>query len=152
MSYNLSRKCVERWASTLELLNGDDPVTFRSTDPRKLAYRLREAIAAAKANKIEPFCNLKYEFVIDGIYCIARPKKEESFTLREPTRVTRRFESVTDEFEVVKQASASREHILEFPNFNGDFRSVKLWCSTNGYRVTNDPYLILEKKEEDEDG
>jgi len=144
VTYNLSEKTVQRWAETLDLLKGEE-VLLRATDPHKLAYRLREAIAAARANDIEPYASLLYGFKVRGELVIARPKA--AFKLK-PVVVSRRFESVRSEWDVVEVAGRASEDVLEFPAFRGEVGNVKRWCGVNGFDFKTEPYLVLRKKEE----
>ena len=148
MTYNLSTKAVVRWSDTLEHLLSGEEVLFRSADPHKLAYRLREALAAAAYHQIEPYCKIAYGFTVKDDFVLAKPKA--SF-FQKPVRVTRRIEGSVDDYNVVKVASLAKEHILEFPAFEGELRSVKVWCAANDFLITTDPYLILTKKEAEDD-
>lgn len=145
MSYNLSLKVVARWSDQLKMLTGG-VVSFKSADPHATAYRLREAIAAAKRHKVEEFEDIDYAFTVTESEVIARPR--ENLTT-EAVKVTRRVEGAVSDFEVVELASQATEHILEFPNFNGSLRSVEVWCNVNDFRMTSKPYLILRKGERD---
>lgn len=144
MSYNLSPKVVVRWSETLNHLLSGELVYFRAKDPVKLAYRLREALAAASRHEIQPYCKLDYSFTVRDDLVVAKPK---SSLKTQPVRVTRRFEGAVSDYDVVEIASRAKEHILEFPAFTGEVRSVRVWSKVNDYEITTDPYLILTKKE-----
>jgi len=141
VTYNLSPRTVARWQQTLDKLDGEE-ILFRSRDPHKLAYRLREAIAAAVRHKLKPYCDLSYSFTIKDDLVIARPSGRLT---TKPVLVTRRIEDPIGDYEVVKLASEASEEILEFPNYHGELRAVELWCSTNGFEMKTDPYLVLVK-------
>ena len=147
MTYNPSPKTVLRWQQTLDKLIGEE-ILFRSVDPHKLAYRLREAIAAAVRYKIKPYCDLAYSFTIKDDFVVARPKGR---LVVKPVQVTRRYEDSLGDYEIVKIASKARESILEFPGYQGEVRAIKLWCLTNGFEIITEPYLILTRREEEDE-
>ena len=148
MPYNLSENAVTRWKEQLDMLDGTVR-EFRSNSPHKLAYRLREAIAAARHNHVEPYDKIDYAFTVRNDIVVARPREQ---VVVEALRVTIRAEAAVSEYDVVRHASKSREDVLEYPNFDGDLKSVKLWCSTNEFEVTEEPYLILERTHDHDQG
>jgi len=147
MTYNLSPKTVLRWQQSLNKLDGEE-VLFRASDPHKMAYRMREAIAAAVHHKLKPYCDLAYRFTIKDDFVVARPKGR---LVVRPIQVTRRYEDSLGDYEIVKIASKARESILEFPGYQGEVRAVELWCLTNGFEMVTEPYLILTREVEDGD-
>lgn len=140
--YNLSPKAVERWKTELDKLLTGESVTFDSNDPHKLAYRLREAIASAKAHKVAPYDKIDYVFKLSLGLVIAEPRAQlvNHVRLSEQTYVDAR-----NEFDVISVAGKATASILIFPNFSGETGSVHQWARAKGYTVEEDP-LILRKK------
>lgn len=145
MTYNLSPSAVERWRDELDLLTSGQPVRFPSENPHMLAYSLREAIAAAREHKIEPYASLQYTFrKRDGVV-IAEPRR--SLLVERPVIAGKEvtLEGST-EFSVVQQMLKNKQaNIATFPHFTGDTTPIKRWADANGYTLSYPP-LVLQKE------
>lgn len=140
MTYNLSPKVVERMQEPLNRLLAGQETVFSSDAPHKLAYALREAIAAAKRNKLDPYDKLEYTFVVGHGKLTAKPRESLVTSMEVPPQVV---DSAISDFDVVASASRSKANELHFPNFNGDIAPVNVWAERKGFTVTTDPFLKL---------
>lgn len=146
MTYNLSPSAVERWRDELDLLTSGQPVRFPSENPHMLAYSLREAIAAARHHKIEPYASLGYTF-----------RKREGVVIAEPRRSLVREKPIlansevtldgSTEFSVVQQMLKNKQaNVATFPHFTGDTTPIKRWADANGYILSYPPLVLQREK------
>ena len=143
MPYNLSLKTVERMQSFLsELLDGR-PHTFQSDEPHKLAYNIREAIAAARYNKLMSFAAIDYRFIPRHGTLWAEPKQPLQPKETKEGTSSRTLPDAQTEYDVVNAARKMKERELVFPNFIGKLESIVTWSSRTGFTITNvDPLTI----------
>ena len=140
--YNLSPKAVERWRNELDQLLAGEEIAFTTDAPHKLAYRLREAIAAAKRHRMQPWSTIDYVFKQETGRVVATPR---SSLVTEIVQVERTYPEALNEFDVITTATKDPGHIMLFPNFQGESESVSAWATAKGYTITTDP-LTLRKK------
>lgn len=143
--YNLSEKAVERMKAELDLLISGKELRFPSEEPHTLAYRIREAIAAAKYHKIKPYADLSYMFTLGPDHVLARPRGQRrlvSGPVEEP-RAT--YPDAESEYQVVAECTKATLTELHFPNFRGDIHAVRHWAKEKRHEVSQDPYLIIRK-------
>lgn len=142
MPYNISPKAVERWKHELDNLLSGQPFTWTTDAPHKLAYRLREAIAAAKACKIEPYASIDYQFTQTSTMVIATPRESLVQGAKQPDAV---FDGAVTEYDVISAATTAKNDALVFPNFLGEITAIQRWAEAKGFTITEDPLTLRRK-------
>lgn len=142
MVYNLSPKSVERMQSILDQLLPGKELRLSTEYPHKLAYRIREAIAAAKHHKLSPYDRLEFVFTLGEGFVQAKPKVDLISGISAPAQVVEGFVS---EFDVVANAGKSHANEIRFPGFSGDFDAVERWAAKAGWKVTGHEPLSLQR-------
>lgn len=153
MGYNLTQSTVERWAPILEkLVDIKEPIKIATNDPEKLAYRLREAVRAAKAIGYKPYESLEITFSTDVGYVIAEPKTEliavVSGTVLAQHSDEATIQDAQTEFDVVNfmMKVSPQINVINFPNFSGNIEPVLRVAVVQGFTVETEPVLSLRRK------
>lgn len=142
--YNLSIKRVEVWKAELQKLLSGEPVAWETPSPHKLAYALREALAAARHHGIEPYASIDYVFTQTANSVKATPKDNSALEFT-PTTTEATFPEAMNEFDIIAIAGKAKEKVMIFPNFSGELMSVKSWADAKGYALEEDPLTIRRK-------
>lgn len=144
MAYNLSPHSVIRNKPQLERLLQGGPVTFYTGDPKRLAYKLREACAAAKAlPEFKEFAHLASSYIFKVIpdWVLAQPTvPTTSIDAKKPS--SRSFDDASTTLEVLFIAQANEGiPTLKFPNAELDEGKEGLleWAELEGYTVVEIP-------------
>lgn len=158
MTYNLSLAVVYRWRNELDKLTENRVVLWSVDKPNKLAYALREAIAAAKKHGVKPYSELEYWFKEKDGLLIAEPKKPrvsiiDVQVLKQQDLVSQDFEIKSEEeipeattvFQVIEAVKHSKSHVIKFPEFGGDIDPLKSWAEAKGFIVTEDPVTFTRR-------
>jgi hypothetical protein len=150
MTYNLSPGAVEAAKDLLdEIANlaGMEELTIGSDAPHKLGYRIREALAAARANNLEPYCNLEVQVSVGENHVTVRRRH----TIRRLIGTIKRTMSeevipdATTEFQVIAILSKARPGRHVFPSFSGDLTAVKNWITQKGLTLEREEPLTIVK-------
>jgi len=141
--YNLSVKVIEKNQPELDMLLPGEPVAFQSPAPQKLAYALREAIASARHNKVEPYASLDFQFTQTHDQVLATPKS--SLVTASSTIIESSHPEVKNEFDVIGAATKKPTEVMVFPNFEGETGSVEAWAHAKGYDVTHEPLTLTAR-------
>lgn len=142
MTYNTSIKALQRWKDELDKLLPGEAVMWESREPQKLVYRLREAIEAARHNRIEPYASLDFQFTVSFNTVTATPKHSLAAN---PKPLETTHPEAKNEFDVISIAGKSKASVFIFPSFNGELESVKNWAAAKGFTMETEP-LILRRK------
>jgi len=148
MAYNDNPAVVERWRDELDRLDGRE-VIFHTNDARTLAYRLREAIHAARVNDIQPYASLTYSFSVPAPgKLVAVPKQDVVVHHTSADIGGKHLEGVT-EFDVISELLRERSvKRAIFPDFQGNIDRVRTWADKKGYTITDEAPLTLEAPHE----
>lgn len=159
MTYNLSLSTIDRWKEELDKLLENRVVLFSTDKPNKLAYSLREAIAAAKKHKVGPYNKLEYWFREREGLLVAEPRKErlriidvevinkEFGTDLKPPDLIDEVPEARSMFEVIEAVKHSKSAIIRFENYQGDLTPLESWGNAKGWAVTEDPVTFTRRKE-----
>ena len=153
--YRVSPEAVEERLVELDaiLAAAGKIVSFKTNDPKRLRYRLNEAIYAAKALEIEPYNSISIRLHLDPPFVHAVPKYEvvilseivDSIQAHVNLPESHIFDSTT-EFEVVQTAMTNTELLeLHFPKFAGKLPPVERFAKARGYEILTDPILVLRR-------
>lgn len=156
MGYSKSKISVERSKDLLELLvKSNANVTIKSTNPSKLAYKVREAFRVAKLypSTYPNYQDLNERFVIktkddkvifeirDALVTNAIEELANSLTLNLPE-----CKSI---FEIIGALVKHKPVEVQFPNalVTSQLDVLYNWTSKNGYYINNVMPLILSRTE-----
>lgn len=149
MPYNLSRTSFEAYEPMLTPLIQGEPRVIRveEGDPHRLAFLLRQAMAAARENSIEPFASMEVKFSVGPGRVICLPKTVPSLSDQEilEEAQTQVVLDAVNAFDVVNAATGSIAPRLEFPNFEGSHMPLKTWAERKGFEITSTDPLTLER-------
>jgi len=135
VGYNTTLGPLNRWSSVLDKIRAG---TFQiaSSDPKTLAYRLHEALKAAKKNEIEPYASMELTFKTTPGYLKIVSSKDALFTLEADSTAPYEFPAAVTAFDVVQAASGLAEGTLVFPSFDGqNLKMVKTWAKAKGWKT-----------------
>jgi hypothetical protein len=154
--YNISPEAVERWRTVLDSLLTGDEVRIKTNDPQTLAYRIREALASARALEIEPYASISYKFRSGPGYVLAKPRTElmAEIVAIVPTAPMRDhvFTEAKTVFDVLNIVRDNPElDQLHFPSFTGDTDPLRKWAAAKRYSITDQPVLVLTREDGDTD-
>lgn len=147
MPYNTSAKVVDKWKDALDSLLPGQQIEFTTSNPGKLAYHLREAIVAARHNKIEPYASLEFTFRAESARVVCIPKESLAVPVARKSHAT--ITNVETHYEVITATKENPAPVLAFPNFIGDINPVKKWATAKGYEVVEEPVLTLIRQDKD---
>lgn len=148
MPYNTSRATIDRWLLHLDAMHANTEVTFRTAFPHVLAYRLREAVAAAKHHGTH---HADISYVFDAGERTLRIYHKEHAPDKKPPQLVygdNTFTEPVNEFEVAEIINSSPvTKTLDFLVFIGDFPALRAWLPEEFTKVThNHPRLTLERQ------
>ena len=152
MPYNLSPNTVEVNKEFLNKLLTGQIVKFTTVRPDKLAYNLREAIAAAKRHGIKPFAGIDYRFLVKpGGVLQAEPRKKLAVGVQQataevvPATTEDTFTQEVSHFDVIQLANASEAPRIVFLNFTGAIEPVETWAEKRDFEIASLDPLTLQK-------
>lgn len=147
--YNLTPNAVTRLKDELECIvqNYGATIEFESINPLSVAYKLREAVLAAKTLEIEPYGRIEYQFTADvkngKVICKPRTRNPLRASVLAPEENT--YPEASTAFDVVELATMVKADMMSFPNYSEDIESVLAWAESRGYSVVSEKPLTLKK-------
>jgi len=142
MGYDLRLTTVARAQHWLDNMLEGKTLEMRSSDPRTLCWKIREALAAARNNKVEKYENIRVSLKVMPWGVLVTPKADLVTEIREAPRV---FTEEVNEFDVVTRTDEAREKCVHFTAFNGNIEVVKQWVGSKGYSLLIGPPLEIMK-------
>lgn len=156
MGYSKSKISVERCKDLLQhLAKAEADVSVRSTDPFKLAYKVREALRVAKLypQTYPDFQNLGEKFVIkskqDKVVFELRHSIVTNAIVELAQSLTLNLPECKSIFEIIGALVKHKPVEVEFPNagITGQLDVLYNWTSKNGYYINNVTPLVISKTE-----
>lgn len=161
MPYRKTLECIAEQRDQLDQIIAAEGkiVTFETNEPKRLRYRLHEALDAARYHGVEPYASLQVEVMVKSPYVYVRPKVDHSIKIKAvaiddqavgiPAHDIRVHDQAVTEFDVV---AAVRENpdIIEhhFPAFAGNMSAVRAYAEAKGYDIVDSSVLALRKQGE----
>ena len=146
MSYNLSSNKFKRWSLFLDTIAKNPECKIPSSTPDKLAYNIREAIAAARHHKIPPWTELTVRIEVRPGHIICRHKQDLDVTVPLPSiQDALEFQSPANEFDVVQAVNDNAEYAnFIFHEFTGNPDPVIAWAKQlQIYKVVRKGSILL---------
>jgi len=144
--YNLSLETFLRSKGLLDLLLDGKEKKLVSHFPHQLAYRIREAIKAAEANKIDPYQHMKLKLSAREGYVLVRHREELLLSVELPDNP---MLDVVTEYDVVGVLSKATKESYTFPAFRGNVQAVERWATKKGWAINAGPPLRAERRDAD---
>jgi hypothetical protein len=152
MGYNLHKDVIERMKSYLDAMASSSEDVEWATDDPMLAYRIREAIASAKYNRISQYSGLSSKFIVrlmkGKVVAQLRDRLSRPFDSEEAKKAMSRvvLHDVTSMTGIVGAAISNKVDELYFPNVlatdKGSLDKLYNWNET-----TKSGYLIVDHVE-----
>lgn len=137
--YRTTPKPIEerRWELD-RIVESEGVASFKTSDPHGMAYRLREALHAAKALSIEPYASLNVRIGVysgdqlRGVFVVPKRDMSVEFLPTKPTKRT--VDDALSAFDVVVAARKEEPGVaLLFPHVpESELPPVEKWCAANG--------------------
>lgn len=148
--YNLNPNTVERWKEVLDAIvnNYGATIVVEPCDAHMTAYKLREALRAARHHKLTPYDQIEYQFHadIENNKVVCSPKNPNlglNIGVLAPEATT--YPEAYSAFDVVEIATTEKADLMSFPSFSDDVESVRSWAESRGYEISSTRPLTLRK-------
>jgi len=139
MGYNTTIGPVQRWRETLDKLMTGQRTHLTTSQPARLAYRIREAINSAKVNEVRPYDQLNVVISTGPGSVTIQPKE----LLVHSSEMSTASFSAKSAFEVVDAATKSNEDLLVFPSWDGtNLKMIQSWARSKDFVVSEDPLTL----------
>ena len=142
MGYSRSRQTVARMSVYLDKLKAGARVEFPTSDPRKLAYQIRDAMHAAEVNAVEPYNQMRRVWLVKEDYargcvtCESRIQKVDKIILATP------------DVPVILEALMSRAHESEMFAVNKSLSDEELLPIWNWMQSVDRGWYIIRVPED----
>lgn len=138
MPYRISHEPIEERRAELDAIVATPSriIAFETNEPTRLAYRLREALRAARELDVEPYASLRIRIHVSSPHVYVSPRHEikvsatiRSEDIRNASVDVRVFEHRTSDFEVIQDILTNIDAVeWHFLQYTGSRASVEHWC------------------------
>jgi len=141
MGYSGNKAAVERVKPLLDqMLRSEHDLIWPSENAHMLCYHIREGMTVAQSLKIDPYTELKKEWVIrnKGSRVVAERKNPIALEALQAAMSKMELEDVRNVMEIVGAAILHKAHQMYFPDAvftPEDSLSLYNWCQRNGYHL-----------------
>ena len=144
MGYALTIRAVKRVEEYLRALTiAKATLEWKVPEPKKLAYRIQEALASARELHIEPYASLRDAWIIKwkGETVIAEYALGQ---LTMPSNLV--FHNLTDALDIIETVIRHKNVTFDllFPNAQPD-ETISTYCENSGYVVSHNEHGLLIK-------